>query len=650
MTAEAFLGEAAVRYAARKSWRVLPLHTPSEGSCSCGDPECSSPGKHPRTPHGVKDASADPEVVRGWWARWPAANVGIATGSGLILVDGDAPDELASLNLPESLSFKTGRGRNVLFSFNGGRKIGNSAGKLPPRGGVPGEGGFFVAPPSIHANGRRYAWLPGPSSLAPLPEALLDRLREKDGESRRATTVAIPVPPEGGGSAYGLAALEAEIARVRSAQKGQRNQTLNIAAFNLATLTGGGELELELASQELLAAAIAAGLAERESARTIQSGFAAGLERPRQAPPSAIARERARDPKPLPAPPAVPTPEGERLKITRYSELDPEPVQWLVEGLIPTGRTTVLYGSEGEGKGLWWISVAAEISLRQLTTVAFVTEDRPEEDVLPRFLAAGGDPHYLAHVEIEGPKPGELPRQLDLGRDQSFFEEAIRGLGADLVVLDPMLGQIDMSWDANQAQHVRSFMRPLDAIVGRHGAALLAIVHLNRALSSDPMRRVSASKAFRELARSTLILGRDPADPQGDGRVLALDKANLAKEATSRLYRIERLAIDYEDQKIPTARIVLVGESELRARDLLLPPDSDAANELDKAVIFLRDLLTDGAVLAQTGYEFADAQRISRRTLERARKTLGVKASAGAKAMWELPAPKPTALFGESES
>lgn len=47
--------------------------------------------KTPLTEHGCKDATTSPEIIKGWWMRWPAANVGIATGreSNLVAFDFD---------------------------------------------------------------------------------------------------------------------------------------------------------------------------------------------------------------------------------------------------------------------------------------------------------------------------------------------------------------------------------------------------------------------------------------------------------------------------------------------------------------------------------------------------------------------------------
>jgi putative DNA primase/helicase len=59
---------------------VIPLHTIVEGHCSCGDVDCARPGKHPRTSHGVKDATTDRNQIKRWWAEWPDANIGLAPG------------------------------------------------------------------------------------------------------------------------------------------------------------------------------------------------------------------------------------------------------------------------------------------------------------------------------------------------------------------------------------------------------------------------------------------------------------------------------------------------------------------------------------------------------------------------------------------
>ena len=82
---------AAIGYAA-KGWKVFPLHTPGpDGTCSCMKSKCGDVGKHPRTAHGLLDATTNLEQVETWWTGWPDANIGIATGStsGIVVIDVD---------------------------------------------------------------------------------------------------------------------------------------------------------------------------------------------------------------------------------------------------------------------------------------------------------------------------------------------------------------------------------------------------------------------------------------------------------------------------------------------------------------------------------------------------------------------------------
>jgi hypothetical protein len=178
--------QAALAYLAL-GWSVVPVHTPTERGCSCGRPDCGSPGKHPRlawqrlTHHrpGVGE-------VLGWWRRWPDANVGIVTGqvSGIAVVDVDAPTdgedvlaarERAAEPLPPTVESRTGGGgRHIWLTLP---PAGAASAVLDPGLELKAEGATVVAPPSRHRSGRRYEWVPGRApwelALAPAPQWLV---------------------------------------------------------------------------------------------------------------------------------------------------------------------------------------------------------------------------------------------------------------------------------------------------------------------------------------------------------------------------------------------------------------------------------------------------------------------------------------------
>lgn len=184
------LAQAALIYVKKFGWCVVPLHSIKNGCCTCGRAGCTSPGKHPLIPNGVKGASKDPTIVAGWWRRWPWANIGIATGaaSGFFVldVDGEAGEEsLRELEgehgqLPDTVEALTGSGgRHILFRYPGGPVCNKVA--LADGLDIRGDNGYIVAAPSLHVSGRRYCWeassRPGEVALAEAPDWLLDMIK-----------------------------------------------------------------------------------------------------------------------------------------------------------------------------------------------------------------------------------------------------------------------------------------------------------------------------------------------------------------------------------------------------------------------------------------------------------------------------------------
>jgi len=160
--------QAALEYA-RFGWRVLPVHSTDGSPCSCGASNCKSPGKHPRTKNGLKDATCDPSTIDTWWSWWPQANVGVLTGekSGIIVLDVDprhgGDGTLGELQkrygrLPETLVSKTGGGGQHYYFRYPGYHVRTRQSAVGPGLDLKGDGGYIVAPPSLHRSGERYLW------------------------------------------------------------------------------------------------------------------------------------------------------------------------------------------------------------------------------------------------------------------------------------------------------------------------------------------------------------------------------------------------------------------------------------------------------------------------------------------------------------
>lgn len=155
--------QAALAYAAR-GWSVIPLR-----------PRDKRPLLDSWSPYQQQRATAD--QLQAWWTQWPDANVGLVAGaiSGLVILDVDGPEGTKSLLTltrvcPKTCVSSTGKGKHLLFRHPGG-SVRNFARKLPGLD-LRGDGGYIVAPPSIHPNGKTYKWIME-HDIAEVPDWLL---------------------------------------------------------------------------------------------------------------------------------------------------------------------------------------------------------------------------------------------------------------------------------------------------------------------------------------------------------------------------------------------------------------------------------------------------------------------------------------------
>jgi hypothetical protein len=305
------LRDAALGYASR-GIPVLPLHYPlphrgdlqpiagdpqaavSRVACSCRDPSCGQVGKHPLgslVPHGVKDATCNRARILAWWTRHPQANIGLATGHRFDVLDVDGP---AGAQAIRTLAAEHGlHSSGPLVRTGGGGwhyyLAPTGLSNVQPQGlehvDWRGRGGYVVAPPSRHASGHPYQWIPGRTlevSPGEVPAVLRSGLQPRSpqrspGPMERAATGAAP------GDRYAGAALAEELARVATAPVGQRNRQLWESTRNLYNLVATGAFDPREVDHELLAAAERCGLlAEepRQTHRTLASGRQVGLAHP----------------------------------------------------------------------------------------------------------------------------------------------------------------------------------------------------------------------------------------------------------------------------------------------------------------------------------------------------------------------------------
>ena len=278
--------------AADAGWHVFP---------------CAPGSKRPALRENWQDlATTDPGRIHDWWARRPY-NIGIACGqSGLVVIDldvaRDEPGGRPGLDGPASgadalqrlcrahgqrypagtYTVDTPSGGSHLYFTAPEAPVRNSAGRLGPLIDIRAHGGYVVGDGSL-IDGRRYVARGDFLPLAlPLPAWIARLLLEEPALPE--ITRPLPALDRVQGRAYALAAFREETRRVAEARVGTRNDTLNRAAFSLGQLVAAGLIPPLPVMTGLADAAAQAGLPADEARRTIRSGMAAGVRKPRPSP------------------------------------------------------------------------------------------------------------------------------------------------------------------------------------------------------------------------------------------------------------------------------------------------------------------------------------------------------------------------------
>lgn len=230
--------------------------------------------------------------------------------------------------------------------------------------------------------------------------------------------------------------------------------------------------------------------------------------------------------------------EATGLRTMRLADVEPEPVKWLWPGRIPFGKLTVLDGDPGLGKSSLTIAVAAAVTTgRPLPgagdergepgdVLLISPEDGLADTLRPRLDSAGANVKRVHAVAPDFRIPDDIER---LG-------VVVRARRARLVVIDPIMSVLGNT-DGKGDQAVRRALQPLVEMAQRTGCAVVLVRHLTKATSGPAVYRGGGSIGIVGLARSALVLAKDPNDP--GARILAQVKPNLAAPAPALRFRLK---------------------------------------------------------------------------------------------------------------
>jgi len=266
-------------------------------------------------------------------------------------------------------------------------------------------------------------------------------------------------------------------------------------------------------------------------------------------------------------------------------------------------------------------------------------EDGVADTLLPRILAAGGDPSrvHFVHASHQDGKS----RPFDPATDMPNLVKAARSIpGLKLLILDPVVSVI--TGDSHKNTETRRGLQPVVDLATDLDCAVLGISHLSKNTNGrEPLERVAGSIAFGAVARVVLATVK-PADTEARRRLVRA-KSNLGPDTGGFEYELFSAPVPghgFNAQRVEWGEVL-----EGSARDLMAVEQPDeTGGAATEAEVFLLDILKDGPVAQKEVKDAAAAHGHKLRTLERAKKSLGVTASKSkgsltAGWMWQLPSP-----------
>lgn len=318
------------------------------------------------------------------------------------------------------------------------------------------------------------------------------------------------------------------------------------------------------------------------------------------------------------------------LKMIRMSEVQSQEIEWLWYPFIPYGKLTIIQGDPGDGKTTMVLNLAAKLSkgealdenmkVTEPVNVIYQTaEDGLADTVKPRLELAGADCERIIVID-------ESDKSLSMVDER--LEEAIVRTDARLLILDPIQAYLGGGMDMNRANEARDMTKKLGALAEKTKCAIILIGHMNKASGNKAAYRGMGSIDFFAVARSVLLVGR--VEGESNTRAVVQIKNNLAAFGHPKAFALSEDGFKW------------LGDYEITV-DEVLGGITPKANKMEQAKQMLRELAeTQSAVLSNEIFDRANELGISKRTLENAKKELGVQARKINNAWyWELDKVKP---------
>jgi putative DNA primase/helicase len=268
------------------------------------------------------------------------------------------------------------------------------------------------------------------------------------------------------------------------------------------------------------------------------------------------------------------------------------------------------------------------------------SEDDVKDTIKPRLRAAGADMKNLFVLVLRHDKGGRVV-PFTVPDDIPYLQEALEQSGAEVVLIDPIMGFLSEDIQSHNDASVRRALSALAQVAESYGCSIIGIRHLNKdQREKNPLYRGGGSIGISGQARIVLLIGKPPWTGDDDPeRVVAVTKNNLIRRLTVPSLKFEVEEWD-DDPDIPVVK--WHGEVPISAEQLLQTPDGRKnAPAREEAEAAIAEILADGPMAVPEFNKQLRLAGIKLDTARNARRALdvhsyAVRGASGAVEAWHV--------------
>jgi len=341
----------------------------------------------------------------------------------------------------------------------------------------------------------------------------------------------------------------------------------------------------------------------------------------------------------------------EQFQLIPLAEIEPKPVEMVLDPLWPRGELIIIDGDPEAGKSWLWMAFAAGLTGSKVCPLPsglkaskvcrillLTSEDDAGKTMRKRLEALAADLRRIEILQHKRDEDGFITAEAE-AEVLNFIDVMHRP--PDVVIIDPitLYSASDPRLDPNKATHVRRLLAPLIQAARKHNFALVVARHFGKTPARSIHRGIG-SIDYVAAARSVIVVGKDRQDAAERLRQVAHAKSNLVPKMRGGLQFVldEDLTPPFQWGK---------ASPEISADSISNPEAAEAVQEerskKREAMEFLQQILSPNGADSVEVQKQAQARGISRSTLRRAKETLGVRSGQsgfGPEKSWRLTLPE----------